>query len=520
MPKQLYKITQFHGGLNSNSDARDIAENELSEATDVMVDELGKIRMMGATSTSSMPAAHAANITAGYGLFQFSADRLGASTTGSAQAETGDDYLAMADAVNSEIDIYSRVAGAWGTDRVDLGSTANVKAAFYFIDGALRVSDGNFGGGNTPQWFGYVDRQFFGNGTSGFNVGGNFTAGKGVDKWIKDGAAPLAIAIQDVAGETDSYDVDSPDSSSPVAVQIRATSNANNYVDCTVASNAISSTVKVKVNGTFATADNSFSTNIAGNGDWDVDNFCSVGDRIWVQAAVDADNDQTLFTVTDVNAGSQNILKFAEDVTAETNDEVYLINLSRTTWFDTIKSGMAIGVTALYGDEKQESRIVYDTLNFYEIMDEATVSLYPDEIGFEFSVFVGDGSSTGIWATDPRVSGFNVYVRTGVAGTTVGSDWYLYGTVDISEGARMVDSNIFRMWGSANLGGTLGTDTATCIISPRSSPTTLITYKDNTGFDAPVQGSGGVREVGFSAAGTGWKTAVVTNRRAYVGMLL
>ena len=100
MPKQLYKITQFHGGLNSNSDARDIAESELSEATDVMVDELGKIRMMGGiaqhynyTNTANNPN-NAATINPGYGLFQFSHDRLGATTTGSSQAETGDDYLA------------------------------------------------------------------------------------------------------------------------------------------------------------------------------------------------------------------------------------------------------------------------------------------------------------------------------------------------------------------------------------------------------------------------------------------
>jgi hypothetical protein len=59
MPKQLYKIVQFHGGLNSNSDARDIAENELSEAIDVMVDELGKIRMMGGTTAQGT----AANLT-------------------------------------------------------------------------------------------------------------------------------------------------------------------------------------------------------------------------------------------------------------------------------------------------------------------------------------------------------------------------------------------------------------------------------------------------------------------------
>ena len=56
MPKQLYKIIQFHGGLNSNSDARDIAENELSEATDVMVDELGKVRMMGGNTAQGAAA--------------------------------------------------------------------------------------------------------------------------------------------------------------------------------------------------------------------------------------------------------------------------------------------------------------------------------------------------------------------------------------------------------------------------------------------------------------------------------
>ncbi len=29
MPKQIFKIDQFHGGLSTNSDPRDIAENEL-----------------------------------------------------------------------------------------------------------------------------------------------------------------------------------------------------------------------------------------------------------------------------------------------------------------------------------------------------------------------------------------------------------------------------------------------------------------------------------------------------------
>ena len=79
MPKQVYKIDQFHGGLNTNADPRDIAENELSEAQDVMVDELGRIRMMGgAPAHGTTNAFGSTTINPGYGLFQFSHDRHGA----------------------------------------------------------------------------------------------------------------------------------------------------------------------------------------------------------------------------------------------------------------------------------------------------------------------------------------------------------------------------------------------------------------------------------------------------------
>ena len=75
MPKQILKIDQFHGGLNSNSDPRDIADNEFSAATDIMIDELGKIRTLGGTSAHDS-SANVAAINAGYGLFQFSHDRV------------------------------------------------------------------------------------------------------------------------------------------------------------------------------------------------------------------------------------------------------------------------------------------------------------------------------------------------------------------------------------------------------------------------------------------------------------
>ena len=77
MPKQIWKIENFHGGLNSNSDPRDVADNELSAATDIMVDELGKVRTMGSFGSHDAPNL-TIDVNAGYGLHYFTHDRRGA----------------------------------------------------------------------------------------------------------------------------------------------------------------------------------------------------------------------------------------------------------------------------------------------------------------------------------------------------------------------------------------------------------------------------------------------------------
>jgi hypothetical protein len=302
MPKQIHKIEQFHGGLSSNSDPRDIADNEISAATDVMVDEIGKIRTMGSTSAHDA-GANAVDIEPGYGLFQFSHDRLyghlgehlssggdfttgtkwsrtgdfaidstdatythssGAGTliqtagnrseegifnvtyvltytissfsntnitafrikgTGSQfaaantdleqsngthvttftshasdadqpltieatsdgtasfnidnislvlydTAETGDDYLALADDESTDpaLYVYSRLEDDWGSQFLTIGETNSFAPAFYYVDGVLRVSDGNFGASNPNMWYGYINRTLFPNVGSGERI--------------------------------------------------------------------------------------------------------------------------------------------------------------------------------------------------------------------------------------------------------------------------------------------------------------------------------------------------------------
>ena len=55
MPKQIFKIDNFHGGLNTDADPRDVADNELPVLTDLVVDEVGKIRMMGGGAAQGAP---------------------------------------------------------------------------------------------------------------------------------------------------------------------------------------------------------------------------------------------------------------------------------------------------------------------------------------------------------------------------------------------------------------------------------------------------------------------------------
>ena len=41
MPKQFKTYTRFDGGLNTKTNARSIQDNELAQANNVIVDELG-----------------------------------------------------------------------------------------------------------------------------------------------------------------------------------------------------------------------------------------------------------------------------------------------------------------------------------------------------------------------------------------------------------------------------------------------------------------------------------------------
>jgi hypothetical protein len=108
-----------------------------------------------------------ADLSAGYGLLSFSHDMAGADVVAEvAIAQTN--YLALTDAEattgsdssTSVIDLAAS-GGAWsdgGADNVGLtfSNAVSGKADFYYVDGALRVSDAGFDSSAAPKWYGYV----------------------------------------------------------------------------------------------------------------------------------------------------------------------------------------------------------------------------------------------------------------------------------------------------------------------------------------------------------------------------
>jgi len=74
MPKQIWKIDQFHGGINNVADSRDILDNQLVSAKNVYVDKLGQIVPKGASIVHPIINQISNIVTEGYGLYIYYTD--------------------------------------------------------------------------------------------------------------------------------------------------------------------------------------------------------------------------------------------------------------------------------------------------------------------------------------------------------------------------------------------------------------------------------------------------------------
>ena len=155
MPKQQFPILQFQGGLHTDADPRDIADNEFSALKSISVSSLGLIKsmgtMVGETNISGLNASASTgivdithNFSSGYGLFAFNSDY---DTDGTLSPQN---YLAFQDGDLTHI----FGSGNWDENNfagplADMNpngtsNVTNIKPSYYAPNGDLRICDGNF----------------------------------------------------------------------------------------------------------------------------------------------------------------------------------------------------------------------------------------------------------------------------------------------------------------------------------------------------------------------------------------
>ena len=147
MPKQLKKIEDFSGGTNGYSDPQNIQDNELAQCSGFK-SERGEIVVLGdmkgayTLGGSDTAAGENISIESGYGLFTFSHDY---DKDGNLVSTN---YYVIQNA--NSFNIYDDTANAWIDNSINLGTSlsdnpmASFKPCFLFVDGALRISPGNF----------------------------------------------------------------------------------------------------------------------------------------------------------------------------------------------------------------------------------------------------------------------------------------------------------------------------------------------------------------------------------------
>ena len=159
MPKLIKNVANFSGGLNNNTNRRDILDVESQVLLNVSNEIPGKLVMEGRSIASSISSNDVTAIDAlnyGNGLLHTNLDRnFGAAGINETE------YLFINDKTDSIVRIYDVTNSAAEATTIDYGNTASL-VEMYSVDGQIRVVPHYGNAGNTPQVLGYYnfDRNF------------------------------------------------------------------------------------------------------------------------------------------------------------------------------------------------------------------------------------------------------------------------------------------------------------------------------------------------------------------------
>ena len=154
MPKLIYNINNFSGGLNNNTNPRDMSESEAQVLLNLSNEIPGKLVVEGRSAAQSISSNDVTAIDAlnyGNGLLHVNLDR-NFGSSGINETE----YLFINDKTDSIVRIYDVTNNAAETVNIDYGNTASL-VEMYSVDGQVRVVPHYGNAGNTPKILGYYN---------------------------------------------------------------------------------------------------------------------------------------------------------------------------------------------------------------------------------------------------------------------------------------------------------------------------------------------------------------------------
>jgi len=406
----------------------------------------------------------------------------------------GDNFLALGNLDDGKVDVYADSSDVFDTNAIKLtteeNSLTSSEFVFYYADNVLRTADGQFANKSEPKWFGKINRQQF-----------SYIEGNG-------------STINKVSR------------SLPNQFYERSTSlNAPTYASFTAAGS---------VNGSAEFGADGLGWGLSvgeasEEGTWEKVTYEFACSFIYDK------NQESLLKVFDATFtptngfkelyfnvyADQNVLE-ATGVLADRTGGIALGASEMRTDGNSAETNFPVGsrVLDLFGrhiGDVESHTVATDgsgdiTINFRA----------PTNFG------VADDSNLHKEQTYPdRVSGGRIYIRE----TETNNDWILFADIDITKGVRATLNGDYKPWvqdgdSAQNFRITSSTSTATAnrgfdattpannyFILKHRAPS-LDTYASINGFPQST------RQISFGDAGTGYKTATVCNRRAFVANVL
>ena len=182
--KRSYNINSFSGGLNNNTNPRDIKDDQLQVLNGFDNETPGKLKLVGSIvdeDGSTYTESHNNTWQYGNGLVHINLDR----DVPSGSLAATELYI-INDYVNKNVDIYNPATNSIDSAEINYGGSSSSKIDTFVIDGQVRISPTGFVSDSTPQWYGYIDKTYT-LGVSGLTHGDG--DGDGTDAISKDYAS-------------------------------------------------------------------------------------------------------------------------------------------------------------------------------------------------------------------------------------------------------------------------------------------------------------------------------------------